>query len=117
MSEISERLYKCIIDSKYSYGELAKLTEIPKSAIQRYATGETEKIPLDRLEKLASALSVSTSYLMGWEDESGNITGLVQEPAEQWSEIDKSLVRWFRSLPPEKQRAILIAQDAPEDLL
>jgi len=44
------------------------MTGIPKSAIQRYATGETEKIPLDRLELLAQALGISSAYLMGWEE-------------------------------------------------
>ena len=32
------------------------------------------------------------------------------------SEKDLRLLEWFRSLPQEKQRAILISQDAPEDL-
>lgn len=68
MSVISERLHDCIVRAKYSYGELAKLTGIPKSAIQRYATGETTKIPLDRLQILADALHVSSRYLMDWED-------------------------------------------------
>ena len=67
MSDISNRLYECIQASGYSYGELSKLTGIPKSAIQRYATGETEKIPIDRLEKLAEVLHVSSRNLMGWE--------------------------------------------------
>lgn len=31
------------------------------------------------------------------------------------SEKDKRLIDWFRSLPEEKQKAILIAQDGPED--
>ena len=30
---------------------------------------------------------------------------------------DKRLLEWFRSLPPEKQQAILIAQDGPIDAL
>ena len=49
------------------------MTGIPKSAIQRYATGETEKIPLDRLELLAQALGISSAYLMGWEDRNSDI--------------------------------------------
>lgn len=32
------------------------------------------------------------------------------------SEKDQRLVTWFRSLPEEKQKAILISQDAPEEL-
>lgn len=68
MSDISDRLLAEISANKYSYGDLSKITGIPKSAIQRYATGQTEKIPLDRLDKLAQALNVSSAYLMGWED-------------------------------------------------
>lgn len=69
MSDISQRLYNSIRAKGYSYGELAKLTGIPKSAIQRYATGQTPKIPLDRLQALADVLNVSSQYLMGWEEE------------------------------------------------
>lgn len=65
MSEISERLYKAILAKEYSYGDMARMTGIPKSAIQRYATGETGKIPLDRLKVMASVLGVSAEYLMG----------------------------------------------------
>lgn len=52
-----------------SYGELAKLTGIPKSALQRYATGETVKIPLDRIEAIAKATNVKASQLLGWNRE------------------------------------------------
>lgn len=69
MSEISDRLLECIQKSGYSYGDLAKLAGIPKSAIQRYATGQTPKIPIDRLEALAEVLHVSSRYLMGWDEE------------------------------------------------
>lgn len=48
MSEISKRLLQLIEDNDISYGELSKKTNIPKSALQRYATGETEKIPIDK---------------------------------------------------------------------
>lgn len=56
MSEISKRILGLLEKKKISYGELSKLTKIPKSALQRYATGETEKIPLDRLELIAKYL-------------------------------------------------------------
>lgn len=68
MSEISNRLLKLINDNNISYGELAKETGIPKSALQRYATGETEKIPLNRIELLAKALHTSAAFILGWED-------------------------------------------------
>lgn len=95
MSEISERLLSIILEKEYSYGELSRLTGIPKSAIQRYATGETEKIPIDRLEALAAALGVSSAYLMGWEED----PLLKQQHEEMDAILDK--------MPPElRTRAI-----------
>lgn len=69
MSERSQKILNLINKSGLSYGELAKITGIPKSALQRYATGETEKIPIDRIELLAKALNCTSAYLMGWEEE------------------------------------------------
>ena len=68
MSELSNRILKLIQDKGFSYGELSQLTGIPKSALQRYATGETVKIPVDRLETIASVLGTSSGYLVGWEE-------------------------------------------------
>ena len=51
----------------YSYQELSVLTGISKSSLQRYETGNTKKIPMDAVNKLESALSLKTGYLMGWE--------------------------------------------------
>lgn len=69
MSDISNRIIAFIQQEKISYRDLSEATGIPKSALQRYATGETEKIPLDRLELIAHAFHTTPAYLMGWEDE------------------------------------------------
>lgn len=68
MNDIAQRILKIMAEKKISYGELSKATGVPKSALQRYATGETDKIPIDRLELIAAALGVNTEYLVGWED-------------------------------------------------
>lgn len=62
------RIKEAIEKSGYSYAELEKITGISKSSLQRYATGETKKIPIDCIEKIASATGVSAKYLMGWEE-------------------------------------------------
>lgn len=67
MSEISDRLLPCIEASGLSYSELSLRTNIPKSALQRYCTGITEKIPLDRLTKIAQALDMPVTYFLGWD--------------------------------------------------
>ena len=65
---VSEALLALINEKDVSYGELSKRTGIPKSAIQRYATGQTDKIPVDRLEKIVDALAGSVLDVMGWND-------------------------------------------------
>ncbi len=59
MDEISERIRAILEEKNISYGELSTRTGIPKSTLQRYATGRTEKIPTDKLVKIAIALGVS----------------------------------------------------------
>ncbi len=52
-----------------SYGELAAAAGLTKSAVHRYATGQTDKVPTEALEKLARALGVTPAFLTGWEEE------------------------------------------------
>lgn len=68
MSELSKRILNLILDQNLSYGELSRTTGIPKSALQRYATGETGKIPVDRLELIAKALHTTSACLLGREE-------------------------------------------------
>ena len=68
MDSIAAKISVLIKEKELSYAELSKLTSIPKSALQRYATGETCKIPLDRISAIASALGTTPAYLMGWEE-------------------------------------------------
>lgn len=69
MVDRSKIISEVIEKSGYSYLELSRLTGISKSSLQRYATGETQKIPLDCIEALAKAVHVSPAYLMGWEQQ------------------------------------------------
>ena len=69
MNSISKRILFVITEKDISYGELSKLTGIPKSALQRYATGQTEKIPIDRLQCIAEAIGTTPERLLGWDEE------------------------------------------------
>lgn len=80
MSEISEKILTLVEQKEISYGELSKKTNIPKSALQRYATGETPKIPIPRIEAIAKALGVSAAWIMGWDDEDNIHNEAVQIP-------------------------------------
>jgi len=66
-TDMAIKILQAMSKNNISYGELSVRTGIPKSALQRYATGATEKIPLPRVEQIAKALNLSAAYLMGWE--------------------------------------------------
>lgn len=108
--DVSEKLSRIIKQKEISYRELSNMTGIAKSAIQRYASGETAKIPIDRLKPLAQALGVSPAYLMGWEDDSPSAPpGEAPAPALTVDELtpdESRLVTDYRSLNPQGQEFI-----------
>lgn len=71
LSEIQEkraqRLSAAIKASGLSYTELEKLTGIPSSSLQRYASGTTKKIPTDYLVIIANVLHIDAQTLI-WGD-------------------------------------------------
>lgn len=76
-----QRLQELFRKSGKSYDELAKETGIPKSTLQRYITGETGKIPVDRLECIAACLGSTAKAILGWvpdDDESDRIQRISQ---------------------------------------
>lgn len=70
MATVSERLAKLMATGKYTYDELEKVTGIPRSSLQRYATGQTNKVPLAAVERIAAAFHMPAEDLAGWADES-----------------------------------------------
>lgn len=97
---VSERIRKQMELLQLSYGELAEKTGLAKSAIHRYATGLTDKIPTEALEKLAKALGVTPAYLTGWEESTPNTLAAHFE-GEEFSEDElreiENFVRFVKS--------------------
>ncbi len=48
-----------------SYQELAELTGLSRSTLQRYETGSIKNIPLDKLDVLAEGLKTTVMYILG----------------------------------------------------
>ncbi|QOX63696.1 helix-turn-helix transcriptional regulator [Anoxybacterium hadale] len=67
MRNIVERIKSRRIELEYSFQDLADLTGMSKSTLQRYETGGIKNIPLDKLKTMARALKVSPEWIMGWE--------------------------------------------------
>lgn len=111
MSDLSfaERLNKAISDAEITQRELERRTGIPQSAIQRYVSGATDKVPISRVKAIAQALNISAEYLVGWTDipyplhgkTPATINGDGQE--EKLSANDKLILELLMSLSDNKK--------------
>lgn len=66
LSDIAVRIKEQRIKLGYSYNDLANLTGMSKSSLQRYETGGIANFPLDKLDVLSMALETTPDYLLGW---------------------------------------------------
>lgn len=83
VESIRQRLRECIESSEYSYEQLARLTGITRSSLQRYATGSTKKIPLEAIAAVEKALGYPVGYIMGW----------TEDPVKEEKVMPSNLVR------------------------
>ena len=66
MKNIQTELLAAFESSGLTYDDLAKRTNLPKSALYRYLNGDTEKIPIDRFQAVCHELNVDAGTLLGW---------------------------------------------------
>lgn len=97
--------------------DLEREIGIPAKKISQWNIGYTKNYT-KYIPQIAAYFRVSTDYLLGNTDDPAP-AGQKESPPHggELSQKDAALIKWFRSLPEEKQRAILVSQDAPEDLL
>ena len=69
MKNLQKDLLVAFEKSGLTYDELAKRTNLPKSALYRYLNGDTEKIPIDRFQLLCNELHIDAGSLLGWKEE------------------------------------------------
>lgn len=87
---IGEKIRNARIMRGLTVEELAAKIGISKSTMSRYETGAIPNIMSDKIEEIAIALDVSPSYLIGWNNGSGDI-----------GSEEKHLLHLFRNLTDE----------------
>ena len=78
MKNIQSELLSAFESSGLTYDDLAKRTNLPKSALYRYLNGDTEKIPIDRFQAVCHELHVDAGVLLGWKEEPPEILATAQ---------------------------------------
>lgn len=112
MRDIIKRIKDRRQELGYSFQDLANLTGMSKSTLQRYETGAIKNIPLDKLKVLASALEVAPEWIMGWADDVRmNITYEKLEAVPTEEEL--RLLKAYRKLNEEGKEKV---RDYVDDL-
>lgn len=102
MNERIRRLNEVVQSKHLTYVELEKLTGVSKSSIQRYLTGQTEKIPIDFFEKVARVTETPIEYLTCFDkkiastDSRDDLINLInQMPKSQYQKLRAFLETMF----------------------
>ena len=107
MKNIQTNLLSAFELSGLTYDELARRTNLPKSALYRYINGDTEKIPIDRFQAICHELSVDAGTLLGWRDD---------HPEDPVSDVPvtseaRIMARGIDRLPPaEREQALAVVR-------
>lgn len=110
--EIGSRIKILRENAKLTQIELAKILKINNSTLSQYEN--SIRIPSDDIKiSIANFFDVSLDYLLGRTDQKEKPT---PDDGDGPSDKDMRLIEWFRSLPPEKRKAILMLGEAPEGL-
>ena len=99
----SEKIAAAMQDKSISIRELSEKTGIPKSAVQRYISGETDKIPIDRVKLMAEALGIDPAYIMGWGSAGSHTSDTIRIPKTPEA---RSVSGWMDDLPEERRKFI-----------
>lgn len=100
-----------------SQEELGKVCGTTKQTIYKYETGIITNIPLDKLDKIASTLDVSSVYLMGWDStpEYKALTEIARgmykretAPTGSADERDLEMMSLLTRLTPEQKEMLLL---------
>ena len=105
-----------------SANQACKEMGVTRSVASKWKSTNTSP-RMDTLVKISNYFNVSIDELLAHSGKGNKKTathkgdGDVSDSDIILSQKDKRFLEWFRSLSPEKQKAILVSQDAPEDLL
>ena len=113
-----EKLRRLRESAGISQVEAAEKIGVSKQTLYKYEKNIISNIPSDVIERMASLYDTTPAYLMGWEDESGNIlveTATVPKSNLSFDQISQAeyLYKLYEKATPEIQSAVdLLLQSA-----
>ena len=94
-----------------SQEELGRRVGVQRAAINKYEKGTVENIPIKTIEKIAQALDVSPTYIVGWNvDETNPLSAevkIIQGVKRFYGKEAVDLLEDFTQLTPKGKRRVL----------
>ncbi len=101
------KLKELRLSKQLSQSELANLLGCNQTAVGKYERGQLEP-NIETLKKLSTIFEVSVGYLIGNEDDFGNITVSPGQLTDQLTTQEKELLDAFNLLGPFERDGILV---------
>ena len=81
--------------------QVANIVGVGKSTVRKWETGMIANMKRDKIALLATALSTTPAYLMGWNEEESNQDTITLSENEQY------ILDLFRQVPESKQQMVI----------
>lgn len=104
-----ERIKELRLSKNLSQKELAEILGCNQTAVGKYERGQLEP-NITTLNQLADFFGCSIDYLVGREDDFGNVS--ISSSPSDLSKDEKTLLERFRKLGPFERESILVQIDA-----
>lgn len=89
-----------------SLEQVGDIVGVGKSTVRKWETGDIANMRRDKIAKLAKALGVEPSYLMGWNKE---------EPNNEFTSDElKLIIAYRKALPVIKKAALQMLENNPD---
>lgn len=111
-----QRLKEIRMEKNLSQKEIASYLQVSQQTYSDYEKGRTNP-DISTLILMANILETSTDYLLGREDDLGNIVTQNETATPQLSESEQKLLNSFRRLPPGLQDRVLAYVDGLDDAI
>ena len=97
----SDNLKSLMIENNLTQKKISEIAQVNQRTISSWINGQNEPLAYS-VAKIADYFHVSVDYLLGREDDLGNIS-ISGSPASELTTIEKELIETFRRLPPNLQ--------------
>lgn len=95
---ISKVLHDRRTELQLTLKEIADFVGVSEATVQRWESGAIKNLRQDKIARLAQALRISPSVLMGWEP--------IGKTSEQRAVEDDAIIAAYKKASPEIQEAI-----------